>query len=250
MVRRILGINAVVFVAHLVSSSAGFWDYLALVPSAVFQYSTLWMIVTYMYVHFDLMHLLFNALGIWFFGPDIERILGGKRFFYYYTACGLGGALAACVGYPNSVIIGASGALYGLLVAFAVHFPYRPVLLFGVAPIESRWLAVLYGLISVVGGIQGTGGTAHLAHLGGLITGLAIFAGAGKFKSAVRRPSLLKRLVSAVQPQPRRRKEPDDAPLSDAELDAILDKISKSGMNSLSQEERRRLKSASARFRK
>lgn len=262
VVRRILWANGVVFLVALFTRNLPMWEYLVLSPGILLQHGALWMAFTYMYVHFDLMHLLTNLLGLWMFGPDVERIYGGRRFFYYYTACGIGAAIVACVAYPTSQILGASGAIYGILLAFAILFPYRPVYLFGVAPIEARWLAVLYGVIDLVGGIQGGGGVAHLAHLGGFGMGLLIHFFAGKFRFSIvktpslfarlenSRPSFWKRLLSAFHQAFKRPPEPEKKELSDEELNAILDKIAKNGMNSLTRQERERLKEASTSFRK
>lgn len=255
VVRVILGINGVVFLLSFLTGRWISWRYALLSPEMLLHQGCVWQLFTYMYVHFDLMHTVANMLGLWIFGPDVERIFGGRRFFIYYTFCGVGAALTACAFYPHGSIIGASGAIYGVLLAFAVLFPHRPLYLFGVAPIEARWLAVMYGVIDLVGGIQGIDNTAHFAHLGGLAAGILVFAMAGKIslpfigRRNPSQPSIVSRWIkSRLQKREVRRKE--QVRLSEAELDAILDKIAKSGMNSLTHQERERLKNASAYMRR
>lgn len=255
IVRRLMWANGLIFLLRLFTAQVLPWDYVLLMPDLALQQGRVWTLATYMYVHFDLMHLLTNLLGLWIFGPDVERVFGSRRFFFYYTFCGFGAALTACVAYPHGMILGASGAIYGVLLGFAVLFPYRPVYLFGVAPIEARWLAVMYGVIDLVGGIQGGGNVAHLAHLGGLATGFLIFAMSGKIhlpmigRKSLSTPSFLSRWFKSFR-QKRERRQIERHRLSAAELDAILDKIAKSGMNSLTRQERDRLKSASAEMRR
>lgn len=259
MVRGLLWANGIMFLARLFTAKWLPWDSVLLVPADAVGRLHLWQVFTYMYIHIDLMHLLANLFGLFIFGPDVERLFGPRRFFYYYTACGFGAALTACVAYPHGTILGASGAIYGVLLAFALLFPYRPVYLFGVAPIEARWLAVMYGVIDLVGGIQGGGGVAHLAHLGGLGTGLLIFILMGQMKISIGNagvssarsagPSLIRRWTDKVQNKVDQRKA-EKKRMTAEELDAILDKIAKSGMSSLTKSERSMLKSASSEMRK
>lgn len=260
VVRRLLWINGIVFLLRFITARwVPGWSYVPLTPSAMFEHGYVWQVFTYMYDHHDVFHLVSNLFGLYVFGPDVERVMGPRRFFAYYTTCGLGAAITACVGYPNGIILGASGAFYGILLAFAVLFPYRPVLIFFMAPIEARWLAIIYGLIDVFGGLQGTSGVAHFAHLGGLATGLLIFLLSGHLRiplfsnvvpeSRSSRPSTFSKFATSIKDKVEKRRR-EKKKMSAQELDIILDKISKSGMNSLTREERSRLKSASTEMRK
>ncbi len=261
VVRRLLGINVVVYLLYLFTTKLFSvewipWEYLALSRQGAVQHGMVWQFITYMYLHANLTHLLVNLLGLVMFGRDVEQVFGSVRFFTYYTLCGFGAGVASCVAYPNPVI-GASGALFGVLLAFAALFPYRPVyLLFVPVPFPAWMFVALYGLIDLIYSIEGGGTIAYMAHIGGLVTGLFYFWLTGQMKfpfgaklAPASRPSTLSRWVTSVRQKIDRRRA-EERRLTAAELDAILDKIAKSGMNSLTRAERSRLKNASAELRK
>lgn len=136
-----------------------------------------WQVVTYAFLHGSFEHLFFNMLGLWMFGSELERVWGEKRFLQFYAASVLAAALtqlivtAAMSGvYPT---VGASGGLFGLLLAFAMMFPNRVILLFFVIPMKARYLVALYGLLELYQGVYVmNSGVAHFAHLGGMVGGL------------------------------------------------------------------------------
>ena len=136
-----------------------------------------WQVVTYAFLHGSFEHLFFNMLGLWMFGSELERIWGDKRFLQFYGASVLAAAFAqlivtAVMGsvYPT---VGASGGLFGLLLAFAMMFPNRVILLFFVIPMKARYLVLLYGLLELYQGVYVlNSGVAHFAHLGGMLGGL------------------------------------------------------------------------------
>jgi membrane associated rhomboid family serine protease len=136
-----------------------------------------WQVVTYAFLHGSFEHLFFNMLGLWMFGSELERIWGEKRFLQFYAASVLAAAFAqlivtAVMGsvYPT---VGASGGLFGLLLAFAMMFPNRVILLFFVIPMKARYLVLLYGVLELYQGVYVLiSGVAHFAHLGGMLGGL------------------------------------------------------------------------------
>jgi membrane associated rhomboid family serine protease len=136
-----------------------------------------WQVVTYSFLHGNFEHLFFNMLGLWMFGSELERIWGEKRFLQFYAASVLAAAftqliVTALMGsvYPT---VGASGGLFGLLLAFAMMFPNRVILLFFVIPMKARYLVLLYGLLELYQGVYVmNSGVAHFAHLGGMLGGL------------------------------------------------------------------------------
>ena len=136
-----------------------------------------WQIVTYSFLHGNFNHLFFNMLGLWMFGAELEQIWGRNRFLTFYFASVVSGALTQLLvswllhsGYP---VIGASGGLFGLLLAFAMIFPNRIILLFFVIPMKAKYLVALYGLIELYQGVYVlNSGVAHFAHLGGMLGGL------------------------------------------------------------------------------
>ncbi len=132
-----------------------------------------WSAVTYMFLHGGLMHIGFNMLALYFFGPGVESRLGGRRFLVLYFLSGIGGAvLSAAFPYSRYVpILGASGAVFGVMLAFAWFWP-RQMILFWFIPLEARWMVLLMTAMSLFGGATGSrDGVAHFAHLGGFLGG-------------------------------------------------------------------------------
>jgi membrane associated rhomboid family serine protease len=224
-----------------------------------------WGLLTYMFVHGDFFHLLMNMLGLFFFGPVLEDRWGSRQFIKFYLLCGLGGALLSLL-FWNQAIIGASGAVFGVMVAFAMYWPDSPIYIWGIFPIKAKWLVTGLVALNLVSALDGSpSGTAHLAHLGGA------FAAFGYLKSPlapsafgeVYGPPSKKRKkkrgwrdliprrrstkLAAEPPAPARPRQPEPRrPLDD--VDRILDKISSQGIGSLTAEERRRLEEASRRL--
>jgi membrane associated rhomboid family serine protease len=170
---------------------------LGLVPQAVFGRVWLWQPVTYMFVHGDLMHILFNMLGVWMFGVELERLWGTRFFLRYYAVAGLGAAattllwsllpLDVSTQIYYAVTFGASGALYGLLMAFALYYPDRPILMFLLFPIPAKYFALIIGAIAFMASAgSGGGGVAHTAHLGGLVVGYLYLKGSRGIVSDVK----------------------------------------------------------------
>jgi membrane associated rhomboid family serine protease len=136
-----------------------------------------WQIVTYAFLHGNFNHLFFNMLGLWMFGAELEQVWGRNRFIQFYTASVIAAALTQLiVNYAlgsAAPTIGASGGLFGLLLAFAMIFPNRIILLFFVIPLKAKYLVVLYGLLELYqGATVMNSGVAHFAHLGGMLGGL------------------------------------------------------------------------------
>ncbi len=151
--------------------------YLALSPEKVLH-GWAWQPITYMFLHADPLHILFNMLGVWMFGVELERLWGTKFFLRYYAVCGIGAAVTTLVvgllpfAFANavyeSVTVGASGALYGLLLAFAKYYPNRPILMMLLFPVPAKYFVIIIGALSF---LTGGRGVAHAAHLGGLLFG-------------------------------------------------------------------------------
>lgn len=148
-----------------------------------------WQLVTYMFLHADFFHILINMLVLWMFGAELENLWGQNRFIFYYFLCGIGAGLCNLFIAPlfSSVgpTVGASGAIYGILVAFGYLFPNRMIYIYGIIPVKAKFLVVFYMLFeifAVVGGADN--GIAHFAHLGGGVVGLVYlmiyYKGAGE----------------------------------------------------------------------
>jgi len=140
-----------------------------------------WQLVTYAFLHGGYAHLFFNMFALYMFGPEIERLLGARRFITYYIVCVLGAALAQLlalrmVGNPAVPTVGASGGIFGLLLAFGLAFPHRRLMLiFPPIPMPAWLFVTLYGLLELYLGVSGhDSGVAHFAHLGGMVGGFAL----------------------------------------------------------------------------
>ncbi|HXW07226.1 MAG TPA: rhomboid family intramembrane serine protease [Vicinamibacterales bacterium] len=172
--------------------------YLGLSPAAVLQQLWIWQVVTYMFLHVDMFHILFNMLGIWMFGVELERMWGTRNFLRYYAVTGGGAALTTVVAsllpfavtapIYYSLTMGASGALYGLLLAFATYYPNRPILMFLLFPIPAKYFVLIIGAISFLSSVGGgRDGVAHAAHLGGLLFGyLYLHRGRGGLSAEIK----------------------------------------------------------------
>jgi membrane associated rhomboid family serine protease len=166
--------NVLVF---LLQTQIGDLDAFALWPPGSGHFAP-WQLVTYGFLHGGFAHIFFNMLGLWMFGSDIERLFGSRYFLAYYFACLVSAALTqlvftALAGGPPVPTVGASGALYGLLLAFGMYFPRRMVvLIFPPIPMPARVFVIVFGGLELLFGVMGTpDGVAHFAHLGGMLGG-------------------------------------------------------------------------------
>ncbi len=168
-VQRLLIANVVIY-AFTASGVPHILEFGGLVPAALGQRP--WTIATYMFLHGSFPHVLFNMLMLFFFGPRLEERLGSRTFLWFYLASGVGGALLSFAFTPGVMIIGASGAVYGVVVGFARYWPREPIHIWGILPVQARWLALFMVGSSLFSGITGArSGIAHFAHLGGLAAG-------------------------------------------------------------------------------
>jgi membrane associated rhomboid family serine protease len=153
----------------------GMTYYLGLRPSAVWQQGWVWQLVTYMFLHGSFMHILFNMLALWMFGTQLEGDWGSAEFAKYYFFTGIGAGITTAVIFPNQFFptVGASGAIYGLLLAYGASYPNRPIFLYFLFPIPAKYFVIIFGVIELFMGFTGTrSGIAHFAHLGGILFGL------------------------------------------------------------------------------
>lgn len=150
---------------------------LKLIPAMV-MHLAVWQLVTYLFLHSltSFTHILFNMLTLWMFGAPIEETWGTKRFLQYYFICGIGAGICVVVvdmltGNRYQATIGASGAIYGLLLAFGMLFPNQTVLMSFLFPIKAKYMVMIFGAIAFLSSFQGGSTVSNLAHLGGLIFG-------------------------------------------------------------------------------
>jgi membrane associated rhomboid family serine protease len=184
--QALIGANVVMFVAQGIFPVLT--ALLGLHPAWVIHSFWIWQLVTYMFLHGGLFHILFNMLALWMFGAELERTWGTRYFLKYYFVTGIGAGLLTVLfsmlpfGFARQMqgfnIIGASGAIYGLLLAYAIYFPERPILLI-VFWVPARLCVTILGAIAVFASLSDSGGVANATHLGGLLVGYLYLKGAG-----------------------------------------------------------------------
>lgn len=236
-VRVLLGANIAAYFLQQTSEwvTSTFWFY----PPLLF--SRPWTLVTYMFLHGDLMHIGFNMLGLYFFGVRVEDRLGRNRFLGLYFVSGIVGALFSFIT-PNTPIVGASAGLYGVMLAFAYYWPETQILVMGVVPMTAKVMVIMYTLMALWFGYTGGGNIAHFAHLGGFVGGgvfLKLFAERGRksFRARAEGADKLKtaRWKAGDRPNVDMSKVHD---LNKEEVNRILDKISAHGVGSLTPQEK------------
>ena len=184
-VKTLITLNIAIYVLQVITHLFGsnFLElYFGLVPIRVTRELMLWQLVTYMFLHGGIFHILFNMLTLFMFGNDLERYWGTRRFLNYYFVTGIGAGICSWLAAPNSVavVIGASGAVYGLLLAYALTYPNRIVYLNFLLPVKVKWLVLIMGAIAFVSSIGGgEPGIAHIAHLGVMVIGYLYLKGKG-----------------------------------------------------------------------
>jgi rhomboid family protein len=241
-----------------------------------------WTVVTYMFVHGWLAHLAFNMFTLWMFGPRLEHLWGTRSFVQFYMWCGLGGAFAHLLFAQHTSVVGASGAISGVLVAYALRWPDEEVYVFGVIPMKSRWLIAAMIGMNIIFALSPNSGIDWTAHVGGMAFGwiflkLSSLGGLSRVRGWVsalpeesedmpravprnrsmrdqtrgvdevvsRSNAVVLRESKALQHMPRQESPKEHA----ARVNRVLDKISQHGMNSLTKEERKLLEEMSRRLR-
>jgi len=246
--------------------------------------TTWWTALTFMFVHAWLAHLAFNMFTLWMFGPRLEQVWGTRSFIQFYLWSGLGGAVAHLIFAQHTAVIGASGAISGVLVAYALRWPDEEVYLFGVIPMKSRWLIAAMIGMNIVFALSPGSGIDWTAHVGGMAFGwiflkLSSLGGLTRVKGWVSAapeesedmPRAVPRNRSPMRDQARGVDEvvarsnavvlSESKPLQHmpkqespkdyaARVNRVLDKISQQGIDSLSRDERRLLEEMSRKLRR
>jgi membrane associated rhomboid family serine protease len=180
-VRWLLISNTALFVVYFFAARVGLGAYFQpfqLVPAMVVKFPAVWQLVTYMFLHDPngLTHILFNMLTLWMFGVSLEQTWGTKRFLTYYFVCGIGAGICVVIvgllfGTANVPVIGASGAILGLLMAFGLLFPDVELLFFFLFPIKAKYYVMIIGAIVFMSSFIPSSGVSNIAHLGGMLVG-------------------------------------------------------------------------------
>lgn len=235
-VLRLLVANIGVFFVQM--TMPALTNQLDFVPAFVLRQP--WTVFTYMFLHGGIGHLFFNMLGLFFFGTRVESRIGSNRFIGLYLISGVAGAVLHFFFARGSPVVGASGAVLGVMFAYARYWPHDQILIWGIIPVEARVLVIITTVIALFSGFGGSrGGVADFAHLGG-------FAGAWAYLTYLDRRTGTKRFRAATAPPKEDRslanwRKVDSKSAHEVnrdELDRVLDKIGKSGLSSLTPQER------------
>ena len=239
----LIGLNVAVFLLQSLLATPSGADVLAyyggLWPTTA-PFFHMWQPFTYMFLHGSFTHLLFNMFSLWMFGRLIEQNMGTRRFLTYYLVCGLGAAVCQIVWqlFTREMVptVGASGAIYGILLAFGMSYPNeRIMLLFPPIPLKAKYFIALFIVIEILFGVGNFDNTAHFAHLGGMLFGFLVIR---YWQAAARRPRRQKKYENwhtadyDYNLEKRRRQE---------RIDALLDKVRTSGYDALTEQEKRDL---------
>jgi membrane associated rhomboid family serine protease len=247
-VKYLLLVNVGIFFLELLWGSELIYVF-GLTPVLV-KKGCIWQLVTYMFLHGGLFHILFNMFALWMFGCEIERAWGTREFLRYYFITGVGaGFFTFFLSFNSSIpTIGASGAIFGILVAFAMLFPDRPIYLYFLLPIKAKYLVIFFAVIEFLASFRHTSdGIGHFAHLGGMVIGYIYIKSDWRLSSFFRFSrylGYLRELRYRHRMKVINKKREKEQRLLER-VDQILDKINQVGYENLTKEEKKTLEEAS-----
>lgn len=250
VIKWLIIINVAVFFIQRVAG-VGFLKTFSLIPIYVTKKIWIWQLVTYMFLHAGFFHLLINLFVLWMFGKSIATVWGNREFLKYYLICGIGAAVLTVITGPFTRIptIGASGGVYGVLLAFGMLYPESVIYLYFLIPIKAKHFVILMGALTFISSINSTGSqVAHFAHLGGLLTGYIYLKSSSlrhKFSLGTLKTINTYKIAEFIYKLKMffsHNKKPSAAgpagPVSENNVNEILDKILLHGIESLTPEEK------------
>ena len=247
-VKILLIINIIVFILIEISGQRNIlFQLFGLVPRSVIYEYKIWQICTYLFIHGGLLHIIFNMLVLWIIGKDLELEWGKNNFLTFYFICGVGAGLITVIINTQSFIpvVGASGAIYGVLVAYGFTYPNRIVYLYGLFPLQVKYLVLGLGLIAFFASLStSTSNISHITHLSGMLIGITyIFL---KYKWKYIYLWYIKMRIKTIQHKPNNNE--DEISSIKMQMDNILDKLNEDGWDSLTQHEEEFLTKSSKRL--
>jgi membrane associated rhomboid family serine protease len=246
-IRILLIANVALFLIDMATQGAYVRQWLALDPQRTIHNFEIWRLATYLFVH-DLnppfLHILINMLILWMFGTPLVDTMGERKFWWFYISTGVFSGLCSLVFYSitdnPTTVIGASGALFGLMFAFAKFFPTQQFLILFLFPVQARYAVIIFGAVELLS-ILSNDRIAHITHLGGALFAWLYFKFEDRGAAAFARWKGRK----ASKAQKAARKSEEELGQVMVDIDPILKKISQSGMGSLTKEEKDKLERAS-----
>ena len=239
-IKILVSINFGIFILQTISKAEGlFFPLFGLVPKLVWSEFMIWQPLTYLFLHGGIWHVLINMFVLWMFGSELERLWGKNHFYKFYFITGVGsGIITMLFGLSSTTpVVGASGAVYGVLLAYGLTYPNRTIYLYGIIPIKSRWFVFGIGLIAFFSSFTNVSQVSHVTHIAGMVIGYLTL------KKPFRLNNLLfsirkKTIEYKIQKEHKTMIKENDIK---KDLDSILDKINNEGFDSLSENEQERL---------
>ena len=235
-IKVLVSVNFGIFVLQTLSNAEGlFFPLFGLVPRMVWSELMIWQPFTYLFFHGGIWHVLINMFVLWMFGSELERLWGKSHFLKFYFVTGIGSGLLTMLFNRQSMtpIVGASGAVYGVLLAYGLTYPNRQIYLYGIIPIKSIWFVIGIGMIAFMSSFNNISQVSHITHLSGMLIGYLMLKRPVEWRSlwfSIRKRTLEYRVVQEEKKATHRQKIEQD-------IDIILDKINREGFDSLSQKE-------------
>ena len=239
-IKILVSVNFGIFLLQTVARTEGlFFPLFGLVPKMVWSEFMIWQPFTYLFFHGGIWHVLINMFVLWMFGSELERIWGKGHFLKFYFVTGVGAGLVTMIFGVNSMtpIVGASGAVYGVLLAYGLTYPNRTVYLYGIIPIKSLWFVIGIGVIAFISSFDNVSQISHLTHLSGMMIGYLMLKRPVRFNDLWF--TIRKRTLEYKIKHEEKRVSQHQA--IEREIDRILDKINREGFDSLTEEEHDRL---------
>ena len=239
-IKVIISVNFGIFVLQSLSQSeALFFPLFGLVPKLVWSDRMVWQPFTYLFLHGGVWHILINMFVLWMFGGELERLWGKHEFLKFYFITGIGSGLVTMLFDLQSMtpIVGASGAVYGVLLAYGLTYPNRTVYLYGIIPVKSIWFVLGIGLIAFMSSFNNMSQISHMTHLSGMLIGYFMLKKPFRLSGLwfqIRKKTLEYRIQKEEKKMSRQFQVERD-------INRILDKINKEGFDSLTDEEQERL---------
>ena len=239
-IKILVSVNFGIFLLQTVARTEGlFFPLFGLVPKMVWSEFMIWQPFTYLFFHGGIWHVLINMFVLWMFGSELERIWGKGHFLKFYFVTGVGAGLVTMIFGLNSMtpIVGASGAVYGVLLAYGLTYPNRTVYLYGIIPIKSLWFVIGIGVIAFMSSFDNVSQISHLTHLSGMMIGYLMLKRPVRFNDlwfTIRKRTLEYKIKHEE-------KKVSQHQAIEREIDRILDKINREGFDSLTEEEHDRL---------
>jgi len=239
-IKVIISVNFGIFVLQSLSQSeALFFPLFGLVPKLVWSDRMIWQPFTYLFLHGGIWHILINMFVLWMFGGELERLWGKHEFLKFYFITGIGSGLVTLLFDLQSMtpIVGASGAVYGVLLAYGLTYPNRTVYLYGIIPVKSIWFVLGIGLIAFMSSFNNMSQISHMTHLSGMLIGYFMLKKPFRLSGLwfqIRKKTLEYRIQKEEKKMSRQFQVERD-------INRILDKINQEGFDSLTNEEQERL---------